>query len=186
VLLIIGQVTTGAFGRRCCHFTQSNCHSFVWPAWSSTAPVPVRPDGPESRIWTVHFPSCSPVTRNFPFASGATVVEMMSARHAAPWETKVTVNLEIQDRHLAEPSERLLDDLALRPDDKVVELGCGPGGFTRRILARLGPGGVVVGVDSGVDILKHAQARWPGTDRPGFSLSWPTSLNSARGSQEDT
>ena len=34
--------------------------------------------------------------------------------------------LEIQDAHFADASERLLDDLALRPNDRVVELGCGP------------------------------------------------------------
>ena len=39
--------------------------------------------------------------------------------------------LEIQDAHFAETSERLLDDLALKPQDRVVELGCGPGGFSR-------------------------------------------------------
>jgi ubiquinone/menaquinone biosynthesis C-methylase UbiE len=74
----------------------------------------------------------------------------------------VARRLEIQDRHLAEPSERLLDDLDLRPEDRVVELGCGPGGFTRRILARLGPGGVVVGLDSGADMLEHAKAALAG------------------------
>jgi ubiquinone/menaquinone biosynthesis C-methylase UbiE len=65
--------------------------------------------------------------------------------------------LAIQDAHFAEPSERLLDELALRPNDRVVELGCGPGGFTRRIMRRLGEGGVVVGVDWSADLL--AQAR---------------------------
>src|SRR5581483_5187978 len=40
--------------------------------------------------------------------------------------------LEIQDAHFAEVSERLLDELALRPDDRVVELGCGAGSFSRR------------------------------------------------------
>ena len=43
--------------------------------------------------------------------------------------------LSIQDAHFADVSERLLDDLGLRPNDRVVELGCGPGGFSRRILA---------------------------------------------------
>ena len=38
--------------------------------------------------------------------------------------------LEIQDAHFADLSERLLDDLAPRPHDRVVELGCGPGGFS--------------------------------------------------------
>jgi cyclopropane fatty-acyl-phospholipid synthase-like methyltransferase len=50
--------------------------------------------------------------------------------------------LEIQDRQFAGPSERLLDLLDLRPADRVVEFGCGPGGLARRIIRRLGPAGV--------------------------------------------
>src|SRR5438552_8059922 len=65
--------------------------------------------------------------------------------------------LEIQDAHFAEVSELLLDDLALRPADRIVELGCGPGSFSRRILRRLGEGGVLVGVDCSEGLL--AQAR---------------------------
>jgi ubiquinone/menaquinone biosynthesis C-methylase UbiE len=65
--------------------------------------------------------------------------------------------LEIQDAHSAEGSEWLLDQLALQPNDRVVEFGCGPGGFSRRILRRLGPGGVLVGVDRTEGLL--AQAR---------------------------
>ncbi|MCI0700447.1 MAG: methyltransferase domain-containing protein [Planctomycetia bacterium] len=64
--------------------------------------------------------------------------------------------LEIQDRHFAEPSEKLLDALAITPNDRVVELGCGPGSFTRRILNRLGPKGVVVGVDTSRSLLEQA------------------------------
>jgi SAM-dependent methyltransferase len=70
--------------------------------------------------------------------------------------------LEIQDAHFAEVSERLLDDLALRPHDRVVELGCGPGGLSRRILRRLGEGGVLVGVDSSADLLGQARAALAG------------------------
>jgi ubiquinone/menaquinone biosynthesis C-methylase UbiE len=66
--------------------------------------------------------------------------------------------LEIQDAHFAEVSEQLLDDLALRPHDRVVELGCGPGGFTRRIMRRLGAGGVVVGVDASEGLLAQARS----------------------------
>src|SRR6266487_1977328 len=65
--------------------------------------------------------------------------------------------LEIQDGQFAEPSERLLDELALRPHDRVVELGCGPGGFSRRVLRRLGAGGVLVGVDSSDGLLTQAR-----------------------------
>jgi len=70
--------------------------------------------------------------------------------------------LEIQDRHFAEPSEKLLDDLGVTPTDRVIEMGCGPGGLTRRILGRLGAGGVVVGVDSGAGLLDQAKASLAG------------------------
>ncbi|MBI3410865.1 MAG: methyltransferase domain-containing protein [Planctomycetes bacterium] len=65
--------------------------------------------------------------------------------------------LEIQDSHFADVSEKLLDELALRPHDRVIELGCGPGGLSRRILRRLGAGGVLIGVDASECLL--AQAR---------------------------
>src|SRR5437588_2296727 len=70
--------------------------------------------------------------------------------------------LAIQDAHFAEESERLLDELALRPHDRVVELGCGPGAFSRRILRRLGAGGVLVGVDSSAGLLEQARAALAG------------------------
>src|SRR5690242_15538761 len=66
--------------------------------------------------------------------------------------------LEIQDAHFGDLSERLLDALALRPDDHVVELGCGPGGLSRRIMRRLGAGGVLVGVDRTRGLLDQASA----------------------------
>ncbi|MBY0456929.1 MAG: class I SAM-dependent methyltransferase, partial [Gemmataceae bacterium] len=65
--------------------------------------------------------------------------------------------LELQDRHFAAASEALLDALALRPNDRVVELGCGPGAFTRRLLNRLGSDGVVVGVDTSASLLEQAK-----------------------------
>jgi SAM-dependent methyltransferase len=64
--------------------------------------------------------------------------------------------LEIQDAHFADASERLLDDLRLRPHDRVVELGCGPGTLSRRILRRLSEGGVLVGVDRSEGLLAQA------------------------------
>ena len=70
--------------------------------------------------------------------------------------------LEVQDAHLAEVSERLLDDLRLRPGDRVVEFGCGPGSFSRRILRRLGEGGVLLGVDSSEGLLTQARAALAG------------------------
>jgi ubiquinone/menaquinone biosynthesis C-methylase UbiE len=65
--------------------------------------------------------------------------------------------LEIQDAHFGDLSEQLLDDLAIQPTDRVVELGCGPGGFSRRILRRLGKGGLLVGVDCTQGLLDQAR-----------------------------
>src|SRR5271168_5162063 len=70
--------------------------------------------------------------------------------------------LEIQDAHFAEVSEKLLDELALRPGDRVVEFGCGAGSFSRRILRRLGAGGVLIGVDVTAGLLAQAQAALAG------------------------
>ena len=51
-----------------------------------------------------------------------------------------------------------MDDLAIRPTERVVELGCGAGSFSRRVLARLGPNGVLVGVDATTGLLDQAKA----------------------------
>lgn len=71
--------------------------------------------------------------------------------------TNAARRLEIQDAHFGDLSERLLDALALRPNDRVVELGCGPGGLSRRIMRRLGAGGVLVGVDRTRGLLDQAR-----------------------------
>src|SRR5437899_10289869 len=76
--------------------------------------------------------------------------------------------LAIQDAHFGAVSERLIDDLAVRPGDRVVELGCGPGGFSRRILKRLGAGGVLVAVDSSQGLLTQAQANTAGISAARF------------------
>ena len=65
--------------------------------------------------------------------------------------------LELQDRHFAAPSEAILDALAIKPNDCVVELGCGPGGFTRRIVNRLGSTGLVRAVDASATLLDQAK-----------------------------
>jgi ubiquinone/menaquinone biosynthesis C-methylase UbiE len=65
--------------------------------------------------------------------------------------------LEIQDAHFAEVSEQLLDELSLKPGDRVIEFGCGAGSFSRRVMRRLGTGGVLVGVDCTDGLLAQAQ-----------------------------
>jgi ubiquinone/menaquinone biosynthesis C-methylase UbiE len=76
--------------------------------------------------------------------------------------------LEIQDAHFADVSEKLLDELALRPGERVVEFGCGAGSFSRRILRRLGEGGVLVGVDCTDGLLEQAKAALHGVGAARF------------------
>lgn len=46
--------------------------------------------------------------------------------------------------------------LALEPDDQVLDVACGPGNTTRRLLVHLGPGARVVGVDAAATMLDRA------------------------------
>ena len=71
--------------------------------------------------------------------------------------TDAARRLEIQDLQFASVSELLLDEIDLRPHDRVVEIGIGAGGFSRRILRRLGAGGVLVGVDYSPGLLDQAR-----------------------------
>src|ERR1044072_2752367 len=81
---------------------------------------------------------------------------------------EAALRLAIQDVHFAEPSEALLDELAIRPTDRIVELGCGPGTFSKRIFRRLGAGGVLVGVDASEGLLKQAQSGLPASGEARF------------------
>lgn len=77
--------------------------------------------------------------------------------------------LAIQDAHFGDVSECLLDDLAIKAGDRIVEFGCGPGGFSQRILRRLGPRGVLVGIDTSQGLLAQARealARGPAPFEP--------------------
>jgi ubiquinone/menaquinone biosynthesis C-methylase UbiE len=76
--------------------------------------------------------------------------------------------LNIQDLQFADESERLLDEVGLRPNDRVVEIGSGAGGFSRRILRRLGAGGVLVGVDYSPGLLEQARQNLIGVGEARF------------------
>ncbi len=82
--------------------------------------------------------------------------------------TDAARRLEIQDAQFGEVSERLLDEIGLRPNDRVVEIGSGAGGFSRRILRRLGAGGVLVGVDYTAGLLEQARAKLAGCSAARF------------------
>jgi ubiquinone/menaquinone biosynthesis C-methylase UbiE len=93
---------------------------------------------------------------------------VMSQPYVLGQSERAARRLQIQDVHFGEASELPLDELKLRPDDHVVELGCGPGTFSRRLLRRLGAGGVLVGVDASAGLLAQAAAYVGGTSAARF------------------
>ncbi len=76
--------------------------------------------------------------------------------------------LAIQDAQFAQVSELLLDEIHLQPNDRIVEIGSGAGGFSRRILQRLGPQGVLVGVDYTPGLLEQARQYLVGASEAHF------------------
>jgi ubiquinone/menaquinone biosynthesis C-methylase UbiE len=61
-------------------------------------------------------------------------------------------------RFLTEVDE-IVEALSLRPGDTVVDLACGHGNFTVEIARRIGPEGLVIGVDISAAMLRRAAAR---------------------------
>lgn len=82
--------------------------------------------------------------------------------------TAAARRLQIQDAQFGSVSELLLDEISLRPADRVVEIGTGAGGFSRRILRRLGKDGVLVGVDYTRGLLDQAREYVSGSSAARF------------------
>ena len=67
------------------------------------------------------------------------------------------------DRQLAEVGAALIDRLAPRPGERLLELGCGAGGFALSLAAAVGPAGRVTGIDVSPDLVAVARERAAGT-----------------------
>lgn len=78
---------------------------------------------------------------------------------------------ETMDAHLGPITERLLDAAALRPGERVLDVGCGCGDTTLRAAARVGPAGTAVGVDISAPMLERAEARGAGAPRVAWRLA---------------
>ncbi len=67
-------------------------------------------------------------------------------------------------------AEELIGKLALRGDERILDVGCGDGKVTAE-LARRVPRGEVVGVDSSADMVRTAEAAFPASAHPRLSFA---------------
>jgi len=63
---------------------------------------------------------------------------------------------KVASKHQKEWGERLIDDLALKGDERVMDLGCGDGFLTKKI-SDLVPKGSVLGIDSSASMIATAK-----------------------------
>jgi trans-aconitate 2-methyltransferase len=63
----------------------------------------------------------------------------------------------------------ILDRLALRGDETVLDLGCGTGRVTEQLLERLGPDARVIGIDGSARMVEEAGRRLGGDPRASFA-----------------
>ncbi len=70
-----------------------------------------------------------------------------------------SLRVEALDRQLAPAGALGLAALAPRPGERILDLGCGGGATTARIVEAVGPEGAVTGIDISPDLLAVARAR---------------------------
>jgi len=80
------------------------------------------------------------------FYMGREIARVMG-HQAADW-------LERPERDPEEHTQRLVEQLKLKPGDVVADIGCGTGYFARRMAKRILPGGKVLGVDIQPEMLQ--------------------------------
>ena len=80
------------------------------------------------------------------FYFGREIAHVMG-HQAADW-------LERPERDEEEHTEKLVDQLRVKPGDVVADIGCGTGYFSRRLAKRCSPGGRVLGVDIQPEMLE--------------------------------
>jgi len=66
-------------------------------------------------------------------------------------------------------AEELLAKLDLRPDEQVLDIGCGDGRITAKMAQQV-PGGQVVGMDVSASMIEHARQAHPASDYPNLSF----------------
>jgi ubiquinone/menaquinone biosynthesis C-methylase UbiE len=71
---------------------------------------------------------------------------------------------------------RLVEASGVRPGDRVLDVGCGPGFFTRLLAEAVGPDGRVVGVDAAPEMIAYASRKASGIRNCRFQVGAAESL----------
>ena len=71
-------------------------------------------------------------------------------------------DLDVMEAQLAPFGAALLDRAAIRPGERVLDIGCGGGWTTRRIAAAVGPSGLAMGLDISPALVAEATRRAEG------------------------
>jgi ubiquinone/menaquinone biosynthesis C-methylase UbiE len=80
------------------------------------------------------------------------------SRHAEAYDRRLD---QAMRRGEARGRQRLLDLVEARPGMRILDLACGPGNLSRRLAARVAPGGEVIGVDLAPGMLERARMSAP-------------------------
>lgn len=82
----------------------------------------------------------------------------MAEYWAGPGGQRWLAHAPLLERQLAEIGDALLGAAAMRPGERVLEIGCGTAMLATRILAAVSPGGALLGVDIAEPLLALARA----------------------------
>jgi arsenite methyltransferase len=86
------------------------------------------------------------------------------------FDEKIVEQLEVlyRSRDVLRRRKLVYEALGARPGDRVLDVGCGPGFYSRELLDRVGPEGSVTGIDQSPQMLAVAKRRSEGFGNAAF------------------
>src|SRR5918992_1642359 len=94
------------------------------------------------------------------------------------FDEKIVEQLEVlyRSRDVLRRRQLVYEALGRRPGDRVPDVGCGPGFYSRELLDQVGPDGSVTGVDQSPQMLAVAKRRSEGFANARFEEGDATAL----------
>jgi arsenite methyltransferase len=94
------------------------------------------------------------------------------------FDEKIVEQLEVlyRSRDVLRRRQLVYEALGAQPDDDILDVGCGPGFYSRELLDRVGPQGSVTGVDQSPQMLAVARRRCDGFANAAFEEGDATAL----------